>query len=1025
MDDRLKLNLYRGISSGVFNDRQKLNAYRAIKSNAPNEDVRDLIASLSFSTLGSNKSLKELSDDRKGVDRENFDYKTGADGRLRALMSFGETEGDRESILKSLVGEDGYVRDKGGQLALTPTGQKVRGMEPSKKNIVVEDKGFSLRDFSDLAGILPETVGSIAGAVIGGGPSFGLGAIAGAGIGGATGQAIEESIEQFLGVQTQGLGDVVKDVAIEGAIGAGGEVLGAAIIGAGRAVIGAGKNVAGRVTGSGSAEELAADRLSRMERMVEKDYVPSMEAMGAPRFLGYGQKFLENMGKITTRIDNNTKVALSEKDLFLQGLKGTEAEELGEAAATLTPQKFEDLTKIRDSSQKKILKAVDDSIDLLTDSVRLDVDLNADTLKAITNAFARFGDDTVDQFNEVDTILSKIKSKQKILDPETGNRVALTGDKIPLFRDLGPLKSPLNQYMTEMRNLADPAAREIDAFLTTTSTQGATFRDLTNLRKSINDSLYFGGNVSTKAFSVLESLRGTIDDMMDTNLIENMIDPNALRGGKIGQQDLTNLKLAAKKRKTAMAAYRNGIQRFEKLSQLRLIRSIRDLSRQGGYEPRVISDKFVDNVIKGDSPETLEAVLKAADNPQELQDAFARSFLKDALQKAKLDELDPDRFNGRIFADRVRSLGTTGPKLFGKEWKDVNKLADEISITSAKTSIKKNEVDKLLNLNGTSPIALGMKDLLDAQVNLNNANKRSILKKLNEGEYETFDSVSQALTQPSISQSEVIKIMRFFDDNPDLKKNMRTVVLQDILSVVDDQLFSNSKNAGSLKEVLNKYKSGTLKEILGKDTEASLQEFANTLVDLGDVGKEGSIAAGSVWANFFKHPINTLTTLGRAKVIAGAISTPQAAKTFLKARRAAGDDPRAQAQAMLGAINQSMVDEGMDVGGAASKAGKIIGGTFRNVARTNRAIRQTLPRGVGLGSFQQAEKPQIDIQPQAGTSLSNIDMFSPKTTPTRPSAPLSPIQQIRQSSIRKLAARDPAVATSLLGGLGNMDLLNR
>ena len=235
----------------------------------------------------------------------------------------------------------------------------------------------------------------------------------------------------------------------------------------------------------------------------------------------------------------------------------------------------------------------------------------------------------------------------------------------------------------------------------------------------------------------------------------------------------------------------------------------------------------------------------------------------------------------------------------------------------------------------------------------------------------------------------------------------------------------NSKNAGSLKEVLNKYKSGTLKEILGKDTEASLQEFANTLVDLGDVGKEGSIAAGSVWANFFKHPINTLTTLGRAKVIAGAISTPQAAKTFLKARRAAGDDPRAQAQAMLGAINQSMVDEGMDVGGAASKAGKIIGGTFRNVARTNRAIRQTLPRGVGLGSFQQAEKPQIDIQPQAGTSLSNIDMFSPKTTPTRPSAPLSPIQQIRQSSIRKLAARDPSVAASLLGGLGSASLLNR
>ena len=47
-----------------------------------------------------------------------------SDGRLRSLMSFGETDSDREAILKRIVGEDGYVRDKGGQLALTPTGQK-------------------------------------------------------------------------------------------------------------------------------------------------------------------------------------------------------------------------------------------------------------------------------------------------------------------------------------------------------------------------------------------------------------------------------------------------------------------------------------------------------------------------------------------------------------------------------------------------------------------------------------------------------------------------------------------------------------------------------------------------------------------------------------------------------------------------------------------------------------------------------------------------------------------------------------
>ena len=353
MDDRARLNLYRGIKSGAFSDRQRLDAFRAIKSNASNEEVSNLLSSLAFTNIRTGKSLQELVNERQGRDLDNFDYKSGADGKLRSLMSFGETESDREAILKRIVGEDGYVRDKGGQLALTPTGQKIRGMEPIGKNLIIEDEGFSMRDFSDFAGILPETIGSVAGAVIGGGPSFGAGAILGAGFGASIGQGIEESLEQFLGVQTQDLGEVTKDLGREFVLGAAGEVLGAAVVAAGRTVVRGGKGIAGKVTGSGSAQELAEQRLARMESMTERGYVPSMEAMGAPRFLGFGQKFLENMGKVSTRIDNNIKTALAEKDQFLQGLKGTEVEDLGGTVTKLTPEKFDELTKVRNASQKK------------------------------------------------------------------------------------------------------------------------------------------------------------------------------------------------------------------------------------------------------------------------------------------------------------------------------------------------------------------------------------------------------------------------------------------------------------------------------------------------------------------------------------------------------------------------------------------------------------------------------------------------------------------------------------------------
>ena len=78
-------------------------------------------------------------------------------------------------------------------------------MKPSDKNIVLEEKGTSWGDVADLAGILPETVGSVAGGILGlGAGPLGLftGAL-GAGAGAAAGQAVEEGIESFLGVQKQ------------------------------------------------------------------------------------------------------------------------------------------------------------------------------------------------------------------------------------------------------------------------------------------------------------------------------------------------------------------------------------------------------------------------------------------------------------------------------------------------------------------------------------------------------------------------------------------------------------------------------------------------------------------------------------------------------------------------------------------------------------------------------------------------------------------------------------------------------
>ncbi|HBR53178.1 MAG TPA: hypothetical protein DEA82_02925, partial [Flavobacteriaceae bacterium] len=116
MDDRTKFNLLQGLKSGLLNERQSFDALQAIKENKETSEVSDLMASLAFAGLNSGESLTQIADKRTNKDREMFDYDSGADGKLRALMSFGETEGDREAILRKTVGEDGYVRDPSGRL---------------------------------------------------------------------------------------------------------------------------------------------------------------------------------------------------------------------------------------------------------------------------------------------------------------------------------------------------------------------------------------------------------------------------------------------------------------------------------------------------------------------------------------------------------------------------------------------------------------------------------------------------------------------------------------------------------------------------------------------------------------------------------------------------------------------------------------------------------------------------------------------------------------------------------------------
>ena len=181
-------------------------------------------------------------------DKVYFDYDTGIqDNRLRAGLSVaedylnedGEFISEKENYLKQEVGSDGFIRDSKGSIALTPIGQARLGLEPSDKNIVIdENKAFTSGDFADMAGYAGPILGAIAAVnpylrgikYLRGLLGSRIGRPLLVGTGSAAGKGIEEANEIARGVQLQNeeeLANLYKREFLIGGIAQGaGEVLG-------------------------------------------------------------------------------------------------------------------------------------------------------------------------------------------------------------------------------------------------------------------------------------------------------------------------------------------------------------------------------------------------------------------------------------------------------------------------------------------------------------------------------------------------------------------------------------------------------------------------------------------------------------------------------------------------------------------------------------------------------------------------------------------------------------------------------
>lgn len=847
------------LDRNIVSSRERDVALRALAGNKRAQ--QQIIPTLSARRISKFTPTAEFVTPKSQRD-ENFDYETGADSGLRALLSFGETPGDREAILRKLVGDDGFIKDAQGRLALTEKGQVARGIQPRGKNLVIEDEGFSLGDIADLTGVLPELTGGVAGAIIGL-PGGLLGSSAGAAAGAAAGQAAEEGIEKLLGVQTQTLSEVGKDVATEAALAGTFELGGGLIFKAGKAVIqglGVGAKRLGR------SDDITDEALERGERLLAEDALPSVERLGAPAMISYQAKFGENVLKDRTRHLANTNFALNKADELRMKLGAVSVDEAAQAFENVTSLKYKALKKAEQEASEASLRAVKESVDLIENSTMVGDDLNNEILLRIEDAFGRVQETAAEKFARIDEILNRV---------DLGDLgTAQTAKIIPT----DAIKTKLNDVVVESAGLSalgeqtERAIRAIESL-----PENASFRQIALSRKAINDALFRENALFTREMSKeVEALRGALDDAIDGMNLTNI--PRK----KLNAKQKASLKEASSLRKEAMNYYKESLKTFEDLERFSIIRDLRNMKREGR---KFEVDQLQSKIIRDDSPARLQQVIDAlGDGGEEVRSALARSYLDDALTKtgiSQFGDLTTGTFSGNKFLNQINALKGTGKVLFGDQWPEVQRLAETIALAGP-DKISSDVVENIVRINSGGPLVDALKQLNEAKIAVGEADRIRVVKGFNEGNL-TPEVAVKELTKPNANSSDVRKIIKFFKNDPEALNALRGHVVEDLLSRVGDDVFSSQKAATDLLRTIKKSRkdSVVLDELLGKDGANALEEFAKDLEFLGDVSKEGTIAAPAYTAN----PINKYKDIIKFKALSYLSSNKEALETLVRTQK--------------------------------------------------------------------------------------------------------------------------------------------
>jgi hypothetical protein len=932
-------------------------------------DTPTLQEKLKIKNILDNQPKKKVAQETKDP---SFDTTTGVkDKKLRTALSFADTAQEEEAVLQKFGLQEGqYLRDSRGRLALNPEGAQMFGIE-TDKNVLIDESKLSVADIFDLAGIVPEVGGSVAGAIGGtliGGP---IGGVIGAGIGGGSGNLFEEAGEAIAGTSKQTAGEIAKQTATEAAIAAAGEGIFSLV---GKAF----KTFARGPAGKGVSDEQL--KLIRDSRELGID--PSANLMGAPALVARQQALAEKIFKTSPRLKKNNETLNKMLD-DLRSVGGNNPEVLGEALKIAGKASKEGLKKSeRDAANNfldnyskitnQIIANMDGVVSDISKASIKDVKLDKDLMKAFENSFKTFADEASVQFRAADDVIQNALGDAKIF-----NSVEIKEfSKI----NLGKLKGT-NEQVAVIKN----TLKDIESL-----GDNASFAQLYSLRKSLKDDKHkFLGQKGWSSFGrIADQLTDKIDDITKPSVIEAM-PSSAFRG--LGRGSKASILAASNSVKEARRFYKEGMDKFDALEEAGVLRGIKNkvLSKQP-----IEAEGIFNSLIKKDKPQILKNLALVFDKQNldqytNLKRRMSQEWVRRTL-KESIDPVRPNKFKPAYFNSELKKLGSTADELFGNDISKIRNLANQLEAVNLK-NVDELQLDEFIKANADETSQGVLENLIRSQENLKALNDSKSLQKLAKGRI-TNNEAAELIVSPNTTSDELRTIMKSFEGNQEATNNLKSYFMEDVIGDFGDNFLLEPKSYTAFANRIQKAnEAGKLEIIYGKEQADRMAKFASVLKFNAKTAEGGDLIA----ANIAASPLQNLGKLAKYSILGRLFSSEVFYKNFEKQLATKGVTFGSALRTTLGQFITQQTAESVEEGSRQAEA------IFESGTKPNKSS---------------VSMPMPNVSPPApGSSLSNVSPVQPRT----PTPRLSP------SQVRQRAIQNPALASSLLGGLGSASLLNR